>query len=289
MNSEPRPSTETAEPELADDPRSHAAAAAPAHPGHARSQIVIEGLDEQLAAQIPNFELFFKTVGFKRVHGRIWGLLVLIGRPLAAREISAALGLSQGATSTVLHDLTEWGAITSEFDSARRCHVHAPVSNTLSIAATVLRRREQVVFQQFKIASTRILAYVQERHGDKDPRVLTLRSIISTCEIAEAVMNLLVGAVANALDDSESLLHKAVSTALKVGVGMPARRLLGKGGVQELASAALDDGNAIDSLDDGKASESLEPAAAREITPAAAPKSHSSRRTRPHAGDKRRG
>ncbi len=210
----------------------------PHHPAQ-RPAIKIEGLDDALAQQLPQFELFFKTVGFKRVHGRIWGLLVLIGRPLTAKEISEALHLSQGATSTALHELTEWGAISSEFDSERRCHVHGPVSNTLSIAATVIRRREQVVFQQFKVASQRMLAYVQEQHGDKDPRVMTLRSIISTCEIAEAVMSLVVGAVASALDDSESLLHKAVTAALKVGVVMPSRMLLGKGGLNQLVSAAL--------------------------------------------------
>jgi DNA-binding transcriptional regulator GbsR (MarR family) len=200
---------------------------------------VIEGIDPELAAQLPAFELFFKTVGFKRVHGRIWGLLVLAGRPMSMREISGSLALSQGATSTALHELAQWGAITSEFDSSRRCHLHAPVSNTLSIAATVIRRREQVVFQQFKQASTRMLAYVSERYGDRDPRVFTLRSIISTCEIADTVMQLVVGAVANALDDSESLLSKAVTAALKVGVGMPSRALLGRGGANELASAAL--------------------------------------------------
>jgi DNA-binding transcriptional regulator GbsR (MarR family) len=199
----------------------------------------VEGLDEHLIAQLPTFELFFKTVGFKRVHGRIWGLLVLAGRPLTAREIGQVLALSQGATSMALHELTEWGAITSEFDSSRRCHAHAPVSNTLSIAATVIRRREQVVFQQLRSSSTRMLAYVQEQYGDKDPRVLTLRSIISTCEIAEAVMQLVVGAVAHALDDSQSLLHKAVATALKVGVVVPSRVLLGKDGLQHLASSAL--------------------------------------------------
>jgi DNA-binding transcriptional regulator GbsR (MarR family) len=253
---------------------------------------MIEGLDEHLAAQLPSFELFFKTVGFKRIHGRIWGLLVLIGRPLAAREISAALALSQGATSTALHELTEWGAITSEFDSARRCHVHAPVSNTLSIAATVLRRREQVVFQHFKLASTRILAYVQEKHGDKDPRVLTLRSIISTCEIAEAVMNLLVGAVASALDDSESLLHKAVSTALRVGVVVPSKVLLGKDGLQHFASARLaaaesredesreDESREDESREDGSHENDAQ------VTPLPPPRA---KRARISAGAKRRG
>ncbi len=184
-------------------------------------------LDDPLAAQLPVFEQFFKTFGFKRLHGRIWGLLVLHGQALSAREISGALDLSQGATSTALNELVEWGAITSEFDSSRRCQLHSPVSNTLSIVATVMRRREQVAFQQFRAAAARTLSYVQERYGERDPRVLTLRSIIATCEIAEAVVQLVVSSVANALDDSQSLLHKAVSTALKVGMVMPSKLVLG--------------------------------------------------------------
>lgn len=186
------------------------------------------GLDEALAAQLPSFEQFFKTFGFKRIHGRIWGLLVLAGQPLSMREISDYLKMSQGATSTALNELSEWGTITSEFDSLRRCQLHGPVSNTLSIVATVLRRREQVVFQQFKLSATRTLAYVSDRFGEKDPRVFTLRSIISTCEIAESVMQLVVGAVASALDDSESILSKAIHTALRIGVVGPSKLLLGK-------------------------------------------------------------
>ena len=188
---------------------------------------IVPVLEEQLAAQLPTFEQFFKTFGFKRVHGRIWGLLVLHGHSLSAREISGALELSQGATSTALNELIEWGAITSEFDSSRRCHLHSPVSNTLSIVATVMRRREQVAFQQFRVAALRTLTYVQERYGERDPRVFTLRSIISTCEIAESVVTLVVSSVANALEDSESLLHKAMHTALKVGMVLPSKLLLG--------------------------------------------------------------
>jgi len=184
-----------------------------------------DGLDGPLAEQLPTFELFFKTFGFKRVQGRIWGLLVLAGQPLSSREISASLNLSQGATSTAVNELLEWGAITSEFDSTRRCHLHAPVRDTLSIVATVIRRREQVVFGQFKQASAKTLGYVNDRYGEKDARAMTLRSIISTCEIAEAVMGLVVGSVANALDDSQSLLHKAITAAVRVGA-VPGRLLI---------------------------------------------------------------
>lgn len=184
-------------------------------------------LDDALLAELPTFELFFKTFGFKRIHGRVWGLLVLSQGPLSSREIMDQLGISQGSTSTALSELTEWGAIRSEFDSGRRCHLHSPVGNALSIVATVFRRREQVAFQQFKLATTRSLEFITERYGAKDPRVLTLRSIISTCEIGDALMELVFSAVHGALGDPESILSKAVNTALKVGVGLPARVFLG--------------------------------------------------------------
>ncbi len=188
---------------------------------------VLTAIDEPLLAELPTFELFFKTFGFKRVHGRIWGLLVLSARPLSSKEISAQLGLSQGATSTTLNELSEWGAIQSTFDSSRRCHLHSPVGNALSIVATVFRRREQVVFQQFRHTAQRALAFITERHGERDPRVLTLRSIVTTCEIADALMQLVLGAVQSAMSDSESVLSRAINAAFKVGVGVPARWLFG--------------------------------------------------------------
>jgi len=187
-------------------------------------------IDPELLAELPTFELFFKTFGFKRVHGRVWGLLVLASEPLASKDISAVLSLSQAATSGALNELEEWGAIRSTFDSARRCNVHSPVGNALSIVATVFRRREQVVFQQFKITAERALAFVRRKYGERDPRVLTLRSIIATCAIGEAMMQLVFGAVQNAMSDPESVLSRAVHTALKVGIGKPARWLFGGAG-----------------------------------------------------------
>jgi DNA-binding transcriptional regulator GbsR (MarR family) len=183
------------------------------------------GLDRSLATELPAFELFFKTFGFKRVHGRVWGLLVLAGQPLSSREIGDELSLSQGATSTCLSELTEWGAIQSEFDAARRCHLHAPVGNTLSIVATVFRRREQVVIGRFKQSVVSMQSYVRERYGEKDPRVFTLRSILSSLEIADAVLQLVFSSVERALGDSGSLLSRAVRTALKVGMRGPGRKV----------------------------------------------------------------
>lgn len=192
-------------------------------------------VDPELLAELPTFELFFKTFGFKRVHGRVWGLLVLAREPMASKDICQVLSISQAATSESVNELAEWGAIRTTFDSARRCHVHTPVGNALSIVATVFRRREQVVFQQFKLTAERALAFVRKKYGERDPRVITLRSIIATCAIGEAMMQLVFGAVQHAMSDSESVLSRAVNAALKVGVGKPARWLFG--GASELIHA----------------------------------------------------
>ena len=129
------------------------------------------GPEQELKDELATFESFFKTFGFKRIHGRVWGLLVLAGQPLSAKEVVAELGISQGVASTTINELVEWGAVTSTFDPARRCNVHEAVGNTLSIVATVLRRREQVAFDHFKTGATRMLEIIRERHGQKDPRV----------------------------------------------------------------------------------------------------------------------
>lgn len=195
-----------------------------------------QGLDAPLQAELPTFELFFKTFGFKRVHGRVWGLLVLAGQRLSSREISRVLRLSQGATSTALNELTAWGAIQSEFDADRRCHLHSPVGNTLSIVATVFRRREQVVLGRLKQTAQSTLGYVRREYGPRDPRVITLRSIISSLEIADAVMQLVFSSVERALGDSQSILSKAVGTALKIGMRGAGKR--GKNGLKHDALAA---------------------------------------------------
>ena len=200
----------------------------------------LQEIDAPLLEELPTFELFFKTFGFKRVHGRVWGLLVLAGRPLSSREICGQLGISQGAASTTLNELAEWGAISSSFDSSRRCNLHAPVGNALSIVATVFRRREQVVFQQFRRTAQRSLDYVRKNHGERDPRVVTLRSILATCDIAEALMQLVFGAVQGAMSDPESVLSKAIGAAFRVGVGVPAKLLFPRAGRGEPERPALE-------------------------------------------------
>lgn len=224
MSTLPKPTTSLSgapEPEAPDGPETEALAPV---------------MDPELLEQLPAFELFFKTFGFKRVHGRVWGLLVLSEVPLSSKEISGALGISTGLTSTTINELVEWGALQSVFDPERRCHLHSAIGNTMSIVATILRRREQVAMAHFKRSANQTLGFIKKKYGAADPRVLTLRSIISSCEIAEAVMQLVMTSVERALGDSQSLLSKALTTAIKLSTSLPG---LGRSKATPLPTADL--------------------------------------------------
>jgi len=201
-------------------------------------------LEQELRQELPAFELFFKTFGFKRVHGRIWGLLVLSGQPMSVKDIASELEISQGGTSTTLNELAEWGAVRTSFDSGRRCHVHSPVGNALSIVATVFRRREQVVLQEFKQTASRSMEFVRKRYGERDPRVLSLRSIVHTCDLADALMQLVFNAVSSALGDPGSILSRAIGRALQVGVGIPQQLFSGAGEVNQGLESETEEGQA---------------------------------------------
>lgn len=151
-------------------------------------------LSPELLAEIPVFENFLHKIGFKRNEGAIYGLLVLSDRPLSSEEIEKTLELSQSAVSLALKKLTHYGAIeTREIrgDYDRRVKTHTAKVDSLAIVSSVFRKREQEMIEDFKKMAKRVL---RQHGGPADgQRAQRLRSIISTCHIAETVMNFVIG------------------------------------------------------------------------------------------------
>ena len=58
-----------------------------------------EFIESDFLEEIRHFENFLSRVGFKRIDGAVYGLLVLAKRPLSSEEIEKALDLSQSAVS----------------------------------------------------------------------------------------------------------------------------------------------------------------------------------------------
>ncbi|MBC7538172.1 MAG: ArsR family transcriptional regulator [Bacteriovorax sp.] len=148
-------------------------------------------IEPQILAELPHFEMFFNRIGFKRIDGSVFGLLVLAQKPLTSEEIEEALKLSQSAVSLSLKTLAHFGAIeTKDLRENSKAHVHTAKEDSLNIVASLFRKREEEYIVDFKLMSQRVLD--KSNGPDNIARKKRMQSIISTCEIAESVMNFVI-------------------------------------------------------------------------------------------------
>ncbi|MBT3584450.1 MAG: ArsR family transcriptional regulator [Halobacteriovoraceae bacterium] len=169
-------------------------------------------IEKELLEEIHIFEVFLNKIGFKRIEGAIYGLLVLAKRPLNSEEIEKTLGLSQSAVSQSIKVLNHYGAIESKSDATQpRLKFHSAKEDSLSIVSTVFRKREQEIIEEFRKMAQRVLRNSSPANLE---RVSRLKSIISTCEIAESVMNFVLNVSKLELPSDYSAVVRRLPKAL---------------------------------------------------------------------------
>jgi len=148
-------------------------------------------VEPDILNELPHFENFFNRIGFKRIDGSVFGLLVLAQKPLTSEEIEEALKLSQSAVSLSLKTLAHFGAIeTRDHRENSKAKVHSAKEDSLNIVASVFRKREEEYVVDFKLMAQRVLD--KSTGQENAARRKRMQSIISTCEIAESVMNFVI-------------------------------------------------------------------------------------------------
>lgn len=150
-------------------------------------------VEPELMKELPSFEVFFDRIGFKRIDGSVFGLLVLAKKPLTSEEIEQTLGLSQSAVSLSLKTLSHFGAIETTGDRdnpGTKAKLHSAKEDSIAIVASVFRKREEEVITDFKRMAIRVLE--RSEGSEHTSRKRRMQSIITTCEIAESVMNFVI-------------------------------------------------------------------------------------------------
>lgn len=150
-------------------------------------------VEPEILNELPSFENFFNRIGFKRIDGSVFGLLVLAKKPLNSEEIEQALNLSQSAVSMSLKTLTHFGAIETSGDRdnpGAKARLHSAKEDSLAIVASVFRKREEEIITDFKKMAQRVLE--KSEGPDFTVRKRRMQSIVTTCEIAESVMNFVI-------------------------------------------------------------------------------------------------
>jgi DNA-binding transcriptional regulator GbsR (MarR family) len=108
---------------------------------------------------------------FRRQFGRIWAVLFLSDRPLAAPELCERLQISTGLLSMTLSELRRWGVVRSiAVRGDRKAHFEAE-TRVWRMVRRVLAEREQKAVECALATFEEALADVRGALADVDPRV----------------------------------------------------------------------------------------------------------------------
>lgn len=155
--------------------------------------------------------------GFRRQLGRIWAVLFLSDRPLAAPELCDRLRISTGLLSMSLAELRRWGVVRPvEIPGDRKEHFEAE-TNVWKLVARVLREREKRAVEDALRTFERALADLRTAVADADPAVkaearFKTRRLEQLADLARAALNVLRILVDSARADVGPL--KALSEVL---------------------------------------------------------------------------
>jgi DNA-binding transcriptional regulator GbsR (MarR family) len=145
-------------------------------------------IEKELLAFLPEFENFFNRVGFKRIDGAVFGLLSFAKDPLTSEQIEKVLGLSQSAVSNSLKTLHEYSMIISaDCRETKRLKLHSAKEDGLAIVASVLRKREMHVLQEFEKMTQKASQIV-----DDEKRKARIETMTLTARFAKSLSQVII-------------------------------------------------------------------------------------------------
>jgi DNA-binding transcriptional regulator GbsR (MarR family) len=109
--------------------------------------------------------------GFRRQLGRIWAVLFLSERPLAAPDLCERLGISTGLLSMSLQELRRWGVVRGVAVPGDRKEHYQAETNVWRMVRRVLAEREKRAVEEALAVFEAALAEVRGALRDVDPRV----------------------------------------------------------------------------------------------------------------------
>jgi DNA-binding transcriptional regulator GbsR (MarR family) len=138
--------------------------------------------------------------GFRRQLGRVWTVLFLSEKPLAAPELCERLQISTGLLSMTLAELRRWGVVKSvAVPGDRKEHFEAE-TDIWSLVRRVLAEREHKVVESALEVIAAALAEVKAAQGDADPavkaaarfRARRLEQLVALCRVGLLLLDTLL-------------------------------------------------------------------------------------------------
>jgi DNA-binding transcriptional regulator GbsR (MarR family) len=138
--------------------------------------------------------------GFRRQLGRVWTVLFLSEKPLAAPELCDRLQISTGLLSMTLSELRRWGVVKSvAVPGDRKEHFEAETDIWMLVRRVLAEREHKVIEAALGVVAA-ALAEVKQAQADPDPavraaarfRVRRLEQLVALCRVGLLLLDTLL-------------------------------------------------------------------------------------------------
>jgi DNA-binding transcriptional regulator GbsR (MarR family) len=130
---------------------------------------------------------FIQYFGFKAIHGRIWALLFLSERPMAAVELCKLLKVSKTLLSFSIAELLKFYVIQKAGKGTGRTTFYEANPQVAEVILGVLRQREQVMMETIQQNHQDLERAQRSQHGFpglKKERINEMGQLIAAARIA---------------------------------------------------------------------------------------------------------
>jgi DNA-binding transcriptional regulator GbsR (MarR family) len=151
--------------------------------------------------------------GFKRNMGRVWTVLYLSPEPMSAEDLRHALGLSSGAVSMTLSELSKWGVVRRVWIQGERKDFYtAEVQLWRMISRVISEREKSEVVGAIDVFEDSLKQLERARQAATDPAArarieLQRERIGHLLELARIGRRMIDGLVSTAKVDAEPLVR----------------------------------------------------------------------------------
>ena len=101
--------------------------------------------NENLKNIVDGIGSFIEYWGFRKIHGRIWGLLFLSDKPLSTPEIIEILGVSKALTSGAINELLEHNLIEKVGEVKYGGYSYCTTKSPAEAVREIIKNRELVL------------------------------------------------------------------------------------------------------------------------------------------------
>lgn len=160
-------------------------------------------IEESLLEYLPHYEAFFSKVGFKRIEGAVFGVLVYSPRALASDEIEKILGLSQPAVSSALKTLSTYKMVlTTDHPEIKRMKIHEANDDAINIVSNIVKKRELEIIEEFENITANSLKLIED-----EKRKTRLTNILTTTRFAKSLSEFIIS-ISKELDNPYMAIEK---------------------------------------------------------------------------------